>query len=132
MFDAETSESFEWGIKKDFREYDLRINAAAHYTTVEDFQGNTFTDNGFNLQNAVDYGYVQGDFSHTSDILLDGSNDPYAIQDGYNVVNLRLLMNVEEQDMDVVVWARNLLDEECINRTNFNALTSTLHYKRAN
>jgi hypothetical protein len=75
---------------------------------------------------------VQGDFSHTSDILLDGSNDPYAIQDGYNVVNLRLLMNVEEQDMDVVVWARNLLDEECINRTNFNALTSTLHYKRAN
>jgi len=211
IFDAETSESFELGIKKDFREYDVRINAAAHYTTVEDFQANTFTGGGFNLQNAGDYeisgfeveatwlpvdsvevnlawafvdaeyktflagncwvaytwhtgiddpgrenagdsfcnrsgdrpggepknyavlsvkkdfevadgvyGYVQGDFSHTSEIILDGSNDPFAIQESYNVVNLRFFMNFEEQDMDVVVWARNLLDEEYINRTNFN------------
>ena len=163
LFDAETSESFELGIKKDFRDYDLRINAAAHYTTVEDFQANTFTGNGFNLQNAGDYeisGFeveatwlpmdtvevnfawhtgiddpgrqnatdqfcdrsgdrpggepehyavisvkkdfetadgvyscVQGDFSHTSDIILDGSNDPFAIQDGYNVVILRFFIN---------------------------------------
>jgi outer membrane receptor protein involved in Fe transport len=216
LFDAETSESFELGIKKDFREYDVRINAAAHYTTVEDFQANTFTGNGFNLQNAGDYeisgfeveatwlpmdsvevnfawayvdaqyktfkggncwvaytwhtgiddpgrenatdefcdrsgdrpggepknyavisvkkdfevadgvyGYVQGDFSHTSEIILDGSNDPYAVQDAYNVVNLRFFMNFEEMDMDVVVWARNLLDEEYINRTNFNAPLQT-------
>ncbi len=212
LFDAETSESFEIGVKKDFRDYDLRINAAAHYTTVEDFQANTFTGNGFNLQNAGDYeisgfeveatwlpmdsvevnfawayvdaqfktfkggncqtaytwhtgiddpgrqnatdqfcdrsgdrpagepenyavisvkkdfelidgvySYVQGDFSHTSEIILDGSNDPYAVQESYNVVNLRLFMNFEDADMDVVVWARNLLDEEYINRTNFNA-----------
>ncbi|MBL4630586.1 MAG: TonB-dependent receptor [Paraglaciecola sp.] len=216
LFDAETSQSFELGIKKDFRDYDFRINAAAHYTTVKDFQANTFTGNGFNLQNAGDYGisgfevettwlptdsievkfawafvdaeyktfeggncwvaytwhtglddpgrvnaddqfcnrsgdrpggepkhyavvsvkkdfeladgvysYVQGDFSHTSDIILDGSNDPYAIQDAYNVVNLRFFMNFEEMDMDVVVWARNLLDEEYINRTNFNAPLQT-------
>lgn len=212
LFDAETSESFEIGIKKDFREYDFRINAAAHYTTVEDFQANTFTGNGFNLQNAGDYeisgmeleatwlptdsievnlayafvnaeyktfeagncwvayswhtgiddpgrqnatdqfcdrsgdrpggepehyavlsvkkdfeladgvyAYVQGDFSHTSEIILDGSNDPYAIQDSYNVMNLRLFMNFEDADIDVVVWGRNILDEEYVNRTNFNA-----------
>lgn len=30
-------------------------------------------------------------------------------------------MNFENTDMDVVVWARNLLDKEYINRTNFNA-----------
>jgi len=216
LFDAETSESFELGIKKDLRDYDLRINAAAHYTTVEDFQANTFTGNGFNLQNAGDYeisgfeveatwvpmddlevnlawafvdaeyktftggncwvaytfhtgiddpgrqnatdqfcdrsgdrpggepknyavisvkkdfeladdiySYIQGDFSHTSEIILDGSNDPYAIQDAYNIVNLRLFMNFEDMDMDVVVWARNLLDEEYINRTNFNAPLQT-------
>lgn len=216
LFDAETSESFELGIKKDFRDYDLRVNAAAHYTTVEDFQANTFTGNGFNLQNAGDYGirgfeveatwlpidsvevnfawayvdaeyktfkggncwvaytfhtgvddpgrqnptdqfcdrsgdrpggepenyavisvkkdfeiadgvyaYVQGDFSHTSEVILDGSNDPYAIQDAYNIVNLRFFMNFEEADVDVVVWARNLLDEEYINRTNFNAPLQT-------
>jgi iron complex outermembrane receptor protein len=216
LFDAETSESFELGIKKDFRDYDLRFNAAAHYTTVEDFQANTFTGNGFNLQNAGDYeisgfeveatwlpmdtvevnfawafvnaeyktfkggncyvaytwhtgiddpgrenatdqfcdrsgdrpggepehyavisvkkdfeiadgvySYVQGDFSHTSEIILDGSNDPYAIQDSYNVVNLRFFMNFEDADTDVVIWARNLLDEEYINRTNFNAPLQT-------
>jgi iron complex outermembrane receptor protein len=56
LFDAETSESFELGIKKGFREYDLRINAAAHYTTVENFQANTLTGSEFNLQNAGDNG----------------------------------------------------------------------------
>jgi outer membrane receptor protein involved in Fe transport len=212
IFDAETSESLEVGFKKDFYDYDLRINAAAHYTTVEDFQANTFTGNGFNLQNAGDYeisgfeveatwlpmddlevnfayalvdaeyksfkggncwvaytwhtgvddpgrqnptdqfcdrsgdrpggepkhyavvsvkkdfevadgvyGYVQGDFSHTSEVILDGSNDPYAIQDAYNVVNLRFFMNFEDADVDVIIWGRNVLDEEYINRTNFNA-----------
>ena len=55
IFEAETSTSIEVGIKKDFVEQDLRINAAAHYTTVDDFQANTFTGNGFNLQNAGDY-----------------------------------------------------------------------------
>ncbi len=55
VFGAETSESFELGMKKDFPEQNLRINAAAHYTTVSDFQANTFTGNGFNLQNAGDY-----------------------------------------------------------------------------
>ena len=34
-------------------------------------------------------------------------------------------MNFEDMDMDVVVWARNLLDEEYINRTNFNAPLQT-------
>ena len=52
IFNAETSDSFEFGLKKDFPEQNFRINAAAHYTTVEDFQANTFTGNGFNLQNA--------------------------------------------------------------------------------
>ncbi|MGS2720868.1 TonB-dependent receptor [Paraglaciecola aestuariivivens] len=212
LFDAETSESVEVGIKKDFDDQDLRINAAAHYTTVEDFQANTFTGNGFNLQNAGDYeikgfeveatwlpmdelevnlayafvdaeyktfergncwlaytwhtgqddpgrqnptdqfcdrsgdrpggepkhyavlslkkdfemadgiyAYVQGDYSYTSEIVLDGSNDPYAIQDAYNVLNLRLFMNFEDMDADVIIWGRNILDEEYINRTNFNA-----------
>jgi iron complex outermembrane receptor protein len=57
------------------------------------------------------YSYVQGHFSHTSEIILDGTNDPYAVQESYNVVNLRLFMNFEDADMDVVVWARNLFIE---------------------
>ncbi|WP_340679702.1 TonB-dependent receptor [Paraglaciecola sp.] len=216
LFDAETSQAFEVGLKKDFPEQDIRINAAAHYTTVKDFQANTFTGNGFNLQNAGDYGingleleatwlatdslevnvvyalvkaeyktflagncwaaytwhtgvtdpgrgtdpetglpnrfcdrsgdrpggepenyavlslkqdinfsddiyaYVQGEYTYTSDIILDGSNDPYAVQDAYSLLNLRLFMNFTDSDLDVIVWARNVLDEEYINRTNFN------------
>lgn len=211
LFDAETSQSFELGIKKDFPAQDLRINAATHYTTVKDFQANTFTGNGFNLQNAGDYkisgleleatwlpvdtvevnfayalvnaeyetfeagncwvaytwhtgdddpgrqnptdqfcdrsgdrpagepesyavvsvkkdfeisdsiyAYVLGEYSYTGEIILDGSNDPYAVQDAYNVLNLRLFFNFSDYDMDLVFWGRNILDEEYINRTNFN------------
>ena len=220
VFNAENSESFEVGVKKDFPEQNFRINAAAHYTTVDDFQANTFTGSGFNLQNAGDYkingfeleatwlpmdtvevnvayakvnaeydsflrgncwnayefhntpdgalpadpgqestdlanlnpfcnrtgdrpggepedylivkvkkdfqladgvyAYVMGEYSYTGEIVLDGSNDPLTIQDAYNVMNLRFFMNFEHYDTDVVIWGRNVLDEEYINRTNFN------------
>lgn len=52
IFDAETSTSFELGIKSEFPEQALRINAALHLTETDDFQANTFTGAGFNLQNA--------------------------------------------------------------------------------
>lgn len=52
VFDAETSESFELGIKTELPDHALRINAALHYTTVDDFQANTFVGTGFVLQNA--------------------------------------------------------------------------------
>lgn len=55
IFAAETSQALELGIKKDFPEQDIRINAAIHSTTVDDFQANTFAGTGFNLQNAGDY-----------------------------------------------------------------------------
>ena len=45
-------------------------------------------------------------------MVLDGSNDPLAEQDSYNVLNLRLFMNFDDLDMDVVLWGRNVLDEE--------------------
>ena len=215
VFEAETSESIEVGIKKDFVEQNLRLNAAAHYTTVDDFQANTFTGNGFNLQNAGDYeisgfeleaswyptdsvevnflyarvnaeyksfergncwnaytwhtgvvdpgqestdpanpnpycnrtgdrpggepedqamirvkkefylsetifSYAQLEYSYTGDMVLDGSNDPYAVQDSYGVLNARYYVNFEDYDLDVIFWGRNILDEEYINRTNFN------------
>ena len=211
IFEAETSQSFELGFKKDFVDQNIRINAAAHYTTVDDFQANTFTGNGFNLQNAGDYEisglelemtwlpmddleinlgyalvnaeyetfergncwvaytwhtgvddpgrvnptdqfcnrsgdrpagepenyailkvkkeldfsdsiytYLQAEYSYTSDIILDGSSDPFAVQDSYNLLNLRLFMNFLDYDMDVIFWGRNVTDEEYVNRTIFN------------
>ncbi|MCC2615206.1 TonB-dependent receptor [Aestuariibacter halophilus] len=215
IFDAETSTSYELGLKKDFPEQDVRVNFAAHHTTVDDFQANTFTGNGFNLQNAGDYeingfeletvwlptdnlevklsyalvdaeykrfergncwvaytwhtgivdpgqestdpanpnpycnrsgdrpggepknyavlsvkqhfelsddiyAYVLAEYSHTGEVILDGSNDPYAVQDSYNVLNLRFYMNFSDYDTDVILWGRNVTDEDYINRTNFN------------
>lgn len=52
IFDAETSISYELGMKSEFPEQALRINAALHFTETDDFQANTFTGAGFNLQNA--------------------------------------------------------------------------------
>lgn len=55
VFGAEKSSSFEIGMKKDFPDQNLRLNLAAHHTKVKDFQANTFTGVGFNLQNAGDF-----------------------------------------------------------------------------
>jgi len=52
VFGAETSAAFELGVKTEFPERVLRINAALQYTTVENFQGNAFVGSGFLLQNA--------------------------------------------------------------------------------
>lgn len=54
LFNAEKSRSTEVGIKHDFEDVGLRVNAAAHYTKIQDFQATTFTGTGFNLQNAGD------------------------------------------------------------------------------
>ncbi|MFQ3218906.1 MAG: iron complex outermembrane receptor protein [Paraglaciecola sp.] len=216
IFAAETSQAIEVGIKKDFPAQDLRINAAAHSTTVDDFQANTFTGTGFSLQNAGDYKtsgleieltwlpadtvevnlvyarvnaeydnfergncwiaytwhtgvgdpgqesldpaapnpycnrsgdrpggepedygmikvkkdfsiskdintYVEAEFSYTGDIILDESNDPLAVQDSYSLLNLRLFMNFDKYDMDLIFWGRNVLNEEYIKHTSFNS-----------
>ena len=52
IFDAETSQSFEVGMKADFPDQNLRVNLALHHTTTEDFQTNAFQGSGFNLSNA--------------------------------------------------------------------------------
>ncbi len=55
VFNAEKSRSFEVGIKQDWSDLNLRLNVAAHITTVTDFQASTFTGTGFNLSNAGDF-----------------------------------------------------------------------------
>ncbi len=52
IFQAETTEAFEIGMKADFPDQNLRLNLAYHDTQVEDLQTNAFSGTGFNLQNA--------------------------------------------------------------------------------
>lgn len=51
-FDAETSESFELGMKAEFPEQALRVNVALHRTDTDDLQTISFQGTGFALQNA--------------------------------------------------------------------------------
>ena len=52
IFNPELSDSWEVGIKGDFLDSRLRINAAFYTTDFDDFQANTFVGTGFVLQNA--------------------------------------------------------------------------------
>lgn len=52
IFTAETSESIELGFKGDIGP--VRLSIAVYDTDFEDFQANSFTGTGFNLQNAGD------------------------------------------------------------------------------
>ncbi len=52
LFDPETSDSWEIGMKGDFLDQRLRVNAAVYRTDFDDFQANTFVGTGFVLQNA--------------------------------------------------------------------------------
>lgn len=53
VFDAETVDSYEIGMKAEFPEQALRLNVALYMADVDDFQVGTFTGSGFNLQNAA-------------------------------------------------------------------------------
>ncbi|MEH6587899.1 MAG: TonB-dependent receptor [Halioglobus sp.] len=52
VFDAETSEAFELGMKADFPEQALRVNVALHRTDTDDLQTISFQGTGFALNNA--------------------------------------------------------------------------------
>lgn len=52
VFDAETSESFELGMKAEFPEQAMRVNVAIHMTDTDDLQTVSFQGGGFVLANA--------------------------------------------------------------------------------
>ncbi len=52
VFDAETSEAVELGMKAEFPEAGLRVNLALHNTVTDDLQTISFQGTGFALQNA--------------------------------------------------------------------------------
>ena len=203
VFDAETSESFEVGMKADFPEQALRLNVALHRTDTDDLQTISFQGTGFALNNAgvaetygaevelywyptdslditLGYaynhgeyaefeegdcwigtpwhtgepdpglredgfcdrsggdissnpenafvltanqrltftstlsGYLYGEYSYTDSRMTDVNNDPEKEDDAYDLVNLRAGLIHEPWDAELIVWGRNLLDEEYV------------------
>ncbi|MGH1373122.1 MAG: TonB-dependent receptor [Cellvibrionaceae bacterium] len=200
VFDAETSQSFEVGVKTEFPDQAVRFNAALHYTTVDDFQANTFVGTGFVLQNAGElesYGgelelfwvaqqntevslnyaythaeykefeqagcqiatpthtgiaetrqlgssacdrsgdklsntpehavnlgvkqvfslsdnidaYVYGEYTFLSGLVNGNDNDPLKEQKDFGLLNLRAGMSFVDENIDLTLWGRNILDE---------------------
>lgn len=207
VFKAETSTSFELGMKAEFPEKAMRLNMSIHTTDYDDLQVNTFTGDGFNLQNAAsadvygaeieftwlpdettsvflaytylntEYGdfdagncwvaspfrgvpdpnnpsgiadscdrsggrlslvaenflalgvkkdyylnedvmlYSLGEVSWRDEQVMRASNDPLEIQDGYTLVNLRFGLVYTPYDTEIVLWGRNVTDEEYYGNT---------------
>lgn len=200
VFDAETSKSFEVGVKSEFPDQAVRFNTALHYTTVDDFQANTFVGTGFVLENAGElesYGgelelfwiaqentevslnyaythaeykefeqagcqtatpthtgvaettqpgssacdrsggqlsntpehavnlgikqmfsvtdsidaYVYGEYTFLSGMVNGNDNDPLKEQQDFGLLNLRAGMSFVDENIDLTVWGRNILDE---------------------
>ncbi|MBB68132.1 MAG: hypothetical protein CMP19_11565, partial [Rickettsiales bacterium] len=44
----------------------------------------------------------------------------YKQSGSYEIINARLSLQLEEWDTEIIVWARNLLDEEYIARSGFD------------
>ncbi len=57
-------------------------------------------------------GYLHADFSYRSSTVLDTNADPLKFQDGFGVLNLRGGLVLESLDLDIALWARNVLDED--------------------
>ncbi len=77
VFDPETSEAFEIGLKADFPDKGLRLNLALHRTDYRDAQINTFGEGGFALQNAARIntwgGEVEVTWLPTDSLVLTGA-----------------------------------------------------------
>ena len=210
LFDAETSDSFEVGVKTEFPNQNLRLNVALYLTTFDDFQTNSFAGGGFNLSNAGEMeaqglevelywvpmddldisagyayndatfkthvnancwiatplltgqpdpgasagnpfcdrsgdrinpnpehfftvaatktfsigsfmsAYAHADYNYRSNQFQDGNVDPIKLQSGYGLFNASLGVILEESDIDIKLWARNLFDEDYFG-THFDA-----------
>lgn len=204
VFDAETSQTYEVGIKSEFPEQAVRLNAAVFYSTVDDFQSDTFSGTSFVLTNAGElesYGveaevfwqptdsatvtlvyayniaeykehpngscwtaspfhtgqpdpngqdacdrsgdripttpehlatigvkkyfdlsdtieaYLYGEYSYRTELVTGSDNDPLKIQDAYGLLNLRMGVLFERYDVDLILWGRNVLDENYVGVT---------------
>jgi len=204
VFDAETSEAWEVGMKAEFPEQALRVNLALHRTETDDLQTISFQGTGFALQNAgvaeaqggeldllwqpltnttitLGYAYndaeyddfqagdcwigtpfhtgqpdprangdgscdrsggllsgnpehtmvtsLRQDFALSSNLtaflygeyiwiderMTDVNNDPLKLADDYSIINLRAGLIIEDWDVQITAWGRNVGDEDYTN-----------------
>ena len=76
IFDSETIESFEIGMKAEFPDQALRLNVSLYMADIDDFQVGTFTGDAFNLTNAATVetygGEVEVIWQATDNLMITG------------------------------------------------------------
>ncbi|MEM1111490.1 MAG: TonB-dependent receptor [Pseudomonadota bacterium] len=56
--------------------------------------------------------WLKGEYTYTGDQMMGQNNDPLALQDSYQLVNLHLGLVFESMDLNLTLWGRNIFDEE--------------------
>ncbi|MGD9662999.1 MAG: TonB-dependent receptor, partial [Porticoccaceae bacterium] len=56
--------------------------------------------------------YVRGDYNYRDAMFMDTNLDPYKRQSGYAIVNARAGLRLSQQQVEIALWSRNLLNED--------------------
>jgi outer membrane receptor protein involved in Fe transport len=115
----------------EFKEFDL-LNTAAPPATI-DQSGERIGFPEFTYAGVIEYEHAVGadwtwrgalDYSYRSDtdppLLQPASGEGYGV-DGYWLVNATVALRPNDRDVEVALWARNLLDEDYEETRNFFA-----------
>ena len=57
-------------------------------------------------------GYIHADYNYQSSIITDRNADPLKLLDSFGLLNVRAGLVLEAVDIDIALWARNVLDED--------------------
>ena len=55
--------------------------------------------------------FIRAEYTYASELYTDGDLDPFTIQSGTDLVNLRVGMDIDDWNARVSLWGRNITDE---------------------
>ena len=76
------------------------------------------------LGSAGNEAFFGGEYVYYSDMMMHGNNDPFALQKGVGILNIRAGVTLADSGVDVTFWVRNA-DDEAWHGTVFDAPLQT-------
>ncbi len=59
--------------------------------------------------------FLRAEYTYASDFFTDGDLDPFTMQSGTDLINLRLGMSIDAWNSEITLWGRNITDERSYN-----------------
>ncbi len=88
---------------------------------------NLMLEQRFSLNENTD-ARISGDYNFKSDMIMDADNDPLKQQPSYALVNVRLGLEFKQQNINLILWGRNVFDKR-VQRTTFSVPIQDGHLK---